>query len=204
MLILHSFKRCPYAIRVRMILEEKGLAYTRFEEDLAHPSQELLKRNPSGQVPVLVHEGHVIAESSVIAEYLDELYPTPWLMPHSPLERAKVRLWAIWCEERFKPDLDLFKYEWQKLSTADRQSLLNRLNKALTELAAPLLSQPYLLGREMTLADIYLFPFYRQLSKVTPNAEGGLTFPEVLTHWLERLVSRPSFAKAMSVSMETR
>ncbi|RZA05803.1 MAG: hypothetical protein EOP11_11945, partial [Proteobacteria bacterium] len=27
-LILHSYRRCPFAIRVRMVLEEKGIPYT--------------------------------------------------------------------------------------------------------------------------------------------------------------------------------
>src|SRR4051812_4487182 len=103
-LTLHSFRRCPFAIQARLALEEKGLAYKSLEEDLAHPSEALLRVNPSGEVPVLLHEGHAIPESAVITEYLEERFPeTPRLMPADAASRARVRLWTLWCARELKP-----------------------------------------------------------------------------------------------------
>src|SRR5262249_14027667 len=49
---------------------------------------------PRGVVPVLVHDGNIIVESSVICTYLDEVFPNPPLTPTNPVERATVRLWC--------------------------------------------------------------------------------------------------------------
>ena len=50
-----------------------------------------LKLNPNGVVPTLLHDGTAITESSVILYYLDEVFPSPTLMPTDPVARAKVR-----------------------------------------------------------------------------------------------------------------
>lgn len=53
---------------------------------------EFLKINPNGAVPVLVHDGRPIIESSLILYYLDEAYPESSLMPASPLQRYQIRM----------------------------------------------------------------------------------------------------------------
>src|SRR4051794_35219908 len=111
-LILYSFRRCPFAIRVRMVLEEKNIEYQKLEENLSKLSPELLALHPEGRVPLLVHERdgrrQVIFQSSIITEYLDETFPgSPLLaplMPSDPMDRAQVRLWTYWCDQIFKPD----------------------------------------------------------------------------------------------------
>src|SRR4051794_33777782 len=97
-LILHSYRRCPFAIRVRMVLEEKGIPYQLIEENLSHLSPELLAHHPEGRVPLLIHEMNsqklVVYQSTIITEYLDEAFPQSPLMPKDPKDRAKVRLWT--------------------------------------------------------------------------------------------------------------
>ena len=50
-------------------------------------------------VPTLVHDGEVIIESSVINEYLDDVFPEVPLRPHDPLGRARMRAWCQYIEE---------------------------------------------------------------------------------------------------------
>jgi glutathione S-transferase len=50
--------------------------------------------NSRGVVPVLVHDGNTIVESSVICAYLDDVFPSPRLSPINPVERATMRLWC--------------------------------------------------------------------------------------------------------------
>ena len=52
-----------------------------------------MKLNPNGVVPTLVHDGHVITESSLILYYIDEAFPEPSLMPKTPLARHRVRIY---------------------------------------------------------------------------------------------------------------
>lgn len=188
-------------MRVRMVLEEKQLAYERVEEDLDRPSAELLRIHPEGRVPVLVHQGQVISESAVITEYLEDVFPEPALRPATPAERARMRLWTVWCDSVLKPDLDRFKYEWAELAGDERAALLARLQAALARLDSALASGPCLLGQELSLADIHVFPFYRQLSRARPPLQSLLP-PEAVPHranaWLERLTSRPSFTRVMA------
>src|SRR5256885_2792176 len=85
------------AQKVRIVLEEKSLPWTNHHVNLAaaeHLTPEFKKMNPRGVVPVLVHDGNVIVESSVICSYLDEAFPNPPLMPKNPVERAAMRLWC--------------------------------------------------------------------------------------------------------------
>ena len=53
----------------------------------------LLKFNPNGVVPTLVHDGTVVTESSLILYYIDDAFPDPPLMPKTPASRHRVRLY---------------------------------------------------------------------------------------------------------------
>jgi glutathione S-transferase len=96
MMILHHGWRSSASRRVRLCLEEKGLAYESHVVDMAkleHHSPEYLKINPNGVIPTLIHDGRPLHESGTICEYLDETYPDPPLRPDAPYERALMRNW---------------------------------------------------------------------------------------------------------------
>jgi glutathione S-transferase len=96
MMILHHGWRSSASRRVRLCLEEKGLAYESHVVDMAkleHHSPEYLKINPNGVIPTLIHDGRPLHESGTICEYLDETFPDPPLRPDSPYERALMRNW---------------------------------------------------------------------------------------------------------------
>ena len=184
-----------------MVLEEKEIPFQTIEESLSDPSEELLRLNPAGSVPVMIHDGHSLLESAIITEYLDEVFPGKKLMPAAPLEKAHVRLWTKWCDIQFKPDLDLYKYEWPRLSPEQRQeehhqALISRMKEHLAKLNGALEKKQFLMGQELTLADIHVFPFYRQLSAVKPEIIPLQEYPAV-NNWLERIISRSSFQRVM-------
>ena len=188
-LSLHTFRRCPFAIRVRMTLAEKGISYTRIEEDLSAPSARLLEINPLGTVPVLVHGKHIIVESAVITEYLDEKFPKMRLMPQSPWERALVRMWTLWCDHQFKPDLDAYKY-------GPNRPEISVVERHLVQVENLLGESPFLLGKEFSLADIHLFPFFRQLARAKPEFPTLGRF-KALQSWMDRISQRECFRQAM-------
>jgi glutathione S-transferase len=90
------------AQKVRIVLAEKDLPWTNHHLSLAKGEQltaAFKRMNPRAVVPVLVHDGNIIVESSVICTYLDEVFPDPPLMPKSPIERATMRLWCKWPDD---------------------------------------------------------------------------------------------------------
>jgi glutathione S-transferase len=92
---LISHKLCPFVQRAVIVATEKEIPFERVDVDLANKPDWFLKISPTGKVPVLEvtdHDGsvHILFESSVIAEYLDEIAGTR-LLPADPLERARQR-----------------------------------------------------------------------------------------------------------------
>ncbi|XP_030960386.1 glutathione S-transferase U10-like [Quercus lobata] len=91
--------------RVELALKLKGIPYKYVEEDLKNKSELLLRHNPVyKKVPVLVHNGKSIAESLIILEYIEECWnTTPKLLPEDPHQRAKVRFWANYYDQKVVP-----------------------------------------------------------------------------------------------------
>jgi glutathione S-transferase len=112
-LVLHHAWRSSASRRVRLCLEEKGLAYESHPVDLAkmeHHSAEYLKLNPNGVIPTLLHEGRPLHESGTICEYLDEVFPEPPLRPADAYGRATMRNWVRHVDERI---INLIIFNWR-------------------------------------------------------------------------------------------
>jgi glutathione S-transferase len=91
MLTLCGFAVSNYYNKVKLALLEKGVP---FQEELnwATRDEATLAASPLGKVPFLrADDGTALCESQVIMEYLEDLHPTPPLLPADPMRRAKVR-----------------------------------------------------------------------------------------------------------------
>ena len=74
----------PSSRKVRLVLGEKKLDFEMEVEKTWERRDEFLSLNPTGKVPVLIEDdGIVIADSTAICEYLDELHPDPPLIGRS-------------------------------------------------------------------------------------------------------------------------
>ncbi|XVE56944.1 hypothetical protein DITRI_Ditri04bG0051600 [Diplodiscus trichospermus] len=100
--ILHGMWASPFSKRVELALKLEGISFEYVEEDLNNKSAELLQLNPvHKKVPVLVHNGKLIAESLVILEYIDETWKnSPRLLPEDPYKRARVRFWTSFVHQQ--------------------------------------------------------------------------------------------------------
>lgn len=102
MLSLYSAKNSICTQKVYMTLAEKGLEYDQHNINLflhEQYSPEYLKINPKGVVPSLIHEGRPVVESSLICEYLEDLWPDNPLVPEDPYLRARMRLFSKLVDE---------------------------------------------------------------------------------------------------------
>jgi GSH-dependent disulfide-bond oxidoreductase len=100
-------------------LEEKGLPFASHYVDLLELEQHeaaFLRLSPSGEVPVLVHEGRALTHASLILEYLEDAFPATPLMPATPLAQYTARHWVKYAEDRLTPAIALLG--WQQLGRA--------------------------------------------------------------------------------------
>lgn len=106
MLELYNFPPSTCSLKVRLSLAEKDLEWTDHLLDSRnndHLTPEYLKLNPNGVVPTLVHDGVPIIDSSVILEYLEDVFPEPSLSPTGAIEKAKMRSWLRFFDEKPTP-----------------------------------------------------------------------------------------------------
>lgn len=105
-LTIYSVAACPYAQRTRILLHLKGLQAELVELDLSKPRPPwFLEINPAGKVPVLVHDGQPLNESSVINEYIEDTFPERSAFPTNPYLKAQSRILIDFCNTQFTTNL---------------------------------------------------------------------------------------------------
>ena len=202
MLKLCGFHLSNYHNKVRLALLEKGV---QFEEDAnCSPSQkdEWLARSPIGKVPILeLDGGRRIAESAVICEYLEEAYPQKPLLPKDPYERAKVRELVTFIElhlELVARRLYGPLFFGAPPAHADVTAAVEKdLAKGVRALKAVAKFDPYIAGRDLTLADCAAFVSLPLVSLVSKRAFERDFLDELAQAkpYLKMLGERPVFAK---------
>ena len=172
MKIIGSFVS-PYVRKVLVCMELKGLDY---EVDPITPffgNDEFERLSPLRRIPVLIDGELVLTDSTVIAEYLDEAYPDPPLMPQEPKQRARARWLEEFADTRlgdvfiwglFYPKL-VHPLVWGEPGDQGRidKSLATDIPAALDYLESELPDSGFLF-REMGLADIAIASFFRNAS----------------------------------------
>jgi maleylpyruvate isomerase len=170
MISLHSYFRSTCAWRVRIALAIKGLSFELFPVHLLRDGgeqhrPEFQKQNPLEQVPVLeVNLGSTLfrlTQTMAIIEYLEELYPTPPLLPEGAEQRARVRQLAEIINSGIQPLQNLrTQQEFRTLGidpTAMVRGFIQRGLAALEHIARGSAGR-YLVGNELTYADVFLIP----------------------------------------------
>lgn len=166
---LYSYFRSSAAYRVRIALNLKSLPYDYVPVNLLRAEQKsapYLARNPQGLVPALeTDEGGLIAQSMAILEWLEDIYPTPPLLPNDPVQRARVRSLAnsIACDIHPLNNIAILNYLRSELGAGDEQihtwycTWVRRgfdgIERTLEES-----SGEFCFGDQATLADVCLVP----------------------------------------------
>lgn len=136
MLELYTNPMSPCAQKVRIVLAEKGLDWTKHHVDLSQKEnlkQEYLKLNPLGVVPTLIHKGKPVIESSIICEYLEDTYPEISLKPDDNYEVSKMRFWMKHVDVKLHPSCGALQWPIVMLPSLmdkteeERQALLDQV-----------------------------------------------------------------------------
>jgi ganglioside-induced differentiation-associated protein 1 len=113
MLELYHHGSSVCAAKVRFALAEKRLEWEGHYLDILageHFNEEFLKLNPKAMVPVLIHDGRVLTESTLICEYLETVFPSPALYPTDPYAAYRARLWTKAVDEDLHPACSAITY----------------------------------------------------------------------------------------------
>ena len=98
MLELHQFRHSALCLKVRMVLQAKGLTYRTVEITPGIDQISIFLLSGQRQVPVLVDGDTVLADSSAIARYLETREPLPALIPTDPQHAAQLHLIEDWAD----------------------------------------------------------------------------------------------------------
>ena len=191
---LFSSNLCPFSHRVRLALTEKGIDFWYTEIDLADKPEWFLVISPLGEVPVIRHEDHFVADSTAILEYLEDVYPTPCLRPTDPAKRATARFWIEYADERLAPAIDrCIRAELAEEQTASAAELRDLLVFIEREGLARCGRGPYWMGTELSIVDLVFYPFFERLPAIQQHRPVSLPLMSIrLRYWLDAMRGRES------------
>ena len=190
---LYADPRSGNCFKVWLMLHRLEMPFQWISVDILNRetrTPEFLAMNPQGRVPVLqLDSGESLYESNAILCYL--AHGSPDLLPHEPLQRARVLQWLFFEQNNHEPHLAGAHFMTHYLGRArDEPDIAERIKRgyqALAVMEQRLATQAYLAAEALTLADIALYPYTR----TAPEAGFDLgRFPGVRA-WLARLESQP-------------
>lgn len=198
--ILYSFRRCPYAIRARFCLAWLEVPVRLREVVLKNKPEPLLALGGRSTVPQLIDcDGKRYEESADIMHFALcqtrhkqralQLWPSEIRLTH------KINAWIDYNDQRFKYWLDRYKYA-DRYPEFDESYYRNRACVFLSRMNTRLSKQPFLLGEQMSLADIAIFPFIRQFAGVNENWFRDSEYDAVKV-WLDGFLNAPIFSTVM-------
>ena len=200
MLKLCGFHVSNYHNKVRLAMLEKDLP---FEEDSnCFPSQkdEHLAKSPMGKVPYLIVDGVLLRESQVICEYLEDAYPRKPLLPKEPLARAQARELIAFMELHM--DLVVRRlfgglFGGEPYSDETKSEVERDIARGVRAFKVVAKFDPFVAGRELTLADCAAVPHLPLVSLATRQAFGSDALEGIaqLKPYLKMLGERPAFAR---------
>lgn len=189
--------------RVRLALAHKGLAVEHVEVP-ADDRSDVIAVSGQHLVPVLATERdeEVIFDSLVILAWLEDRHPDPPLFPREDPRRTEVRLFLEWFDRVWKLPPNAITAELEQLAPdAIRvEGFARRMRDCLMLFERLLQGRPYLMGDELTAADIAAFPFLKFAAGRDPGDDE--LFHRVLQEH-QRLGSEHQNLRAWLERMET-
>ncbi|MGH8382029.1 glutathione S-transferase [Pseudomonas sp.] len=197
-MILYSFRRCPWAMRARLVLRYSECPVEIREVSLKAKPAELLELSPKGTVPVLSAGEQVLDESLDIMRWaLARHDPQDWLLRADPQAAQAADALITRNDREFKVQVNLYKYA-ERYPEHSREYYRQQAQAWLAELETLLAQRPYLFADHPSLADAALLPLMRQFSAVEPDWFASAPYPHLrawLQGWLESALFKAIMAR---------
>ncbi|KTD40985.1 glutathione transferase GstA [Legionella parisiensis] len=159
------YTKSACSLAVRIVLNELGLNFQDEEVDLqakkTRSDENYLSINPKGAVPALcLDNGDILTENQVILQYLADTTPGQKLLPSvGDLTRYHTLEWLNYVATELHKTAGMFFYP--NLNDETKSIFMSIINVKLKHVNERLASGPYLMGKEFTLPDAYLFVIIR-------------------------------------------
>ncbi|KAL5721810.1 glutathione transferase [Ranunculus cassubicifolius] len=192
--ILLDYWISPFAMRAKIALAEKGVEFKAQEENFPESKSDLLlKSNPVyKKVPVLLHNGKAVNESSIIVNYIDDTWPTPALFPPCAFGKAQARFWADYIDKKvFEECRKIWTGKGDEVEAAKKV-----LIETLKTLEGALGEKTYFGGDTFGFVDVILIPFTSFF--LACEKYGGFKVEEEapkITAWMKKCLEKESVSK---------
>ena len=103
MLTIYSVPVALYCAKLRILLAYKSIPFEELPPPGGYGSDEYRAIVPSGNLPAMIHDGFMLADSEAIAEYLNEAFPEIPMLPDTVQLRAKAREFSRLHDTRLEP-----------------------------------------------------------------------------------------------------
>jgi glutathione S-transferase len=197
--VLHHHPLSSYCQKVRIACYELGVDFEPRHVDLGNPQERaaFLALWPTGKIPLLVADGRVVPETSIMIEFLQQHHAGAQpLLPREAQARLEVRLWDRLCDQYvMAPMMAIVANELRPAAQRDPlavEASLATLRMAYAMLERQLAGREWLAGSGFSMADCAAAPalFYAAtLCPFPPECAG-------LAAYFERLVARASVRRA--------
>ncbi|XP_021047514.1 glutathione S-transferase omega-1 [Mus pahari] len=165
---VYSMRFCPFAQRTLMVLKAKGIRHEVININLKNKPEWFFKKNPSGLVPVLENsQGHLVTESIITCEYLDEVYPEKRLFPDDPYEKARQKM-TLELFSKVPPLVTSFVRAKRKEDYPGLREALEREFKKLEE-ALTNKEKAFFGGDLISMVDYLIWPWFQRLEALELN-----------------------------------
>jgi glutathione S-transferase len=201
MIKLHGAPLSNYYNMVKTALIEKNIP---FEAVLARPSQEptYLAMSPMGKIPCIQTDAGYLAETHAILDYLEDIRPTPALLPADPFARAKVRELVqsleLYVELPARRGIGfLFGREVPEEVKAE---LARDLPKGIAAVGKLVKFSPWIAGEQFTYADLFGYWTFA-LANLSAKQNAGIDLLAQLPGaqaWYDAVGARDSVKQALA------
>jgi len=193
MLKIYAIPISLYCAKLRILLRHKQLEWEEILPPGGYGSAEYKKVVTSGNLPAIVDDGLMIADSEAIAEYLNEKYPHPPMLPKRLDVRAQMRERSRFHDTRLEPELRaLFPHiapDNRDQAAIDEQS--RKISDRLMQFSQ-LLDGNHELNDELGLGDCGFPISFVWLEALTPILGLTIDWPESVHHYRERINQIPA------------
>jgi glutathione S-transferase len=193
MIRLYDNAFSPFARKVRMVLEHKGLPHEVVDGLRKSTHDELRRVNGRVEVPALLHDATLVVNSADIVAYLERVFPSSLVYPLDTADYVKARAWERCADTTIDPIcIDISYWTWAERPDAMPEGLLDAarrdLDRVYAALEADISESGYVCGA-LSIADFALFPHLVSVGPLQAPIDAA-RFPR-LTAWLKRMRALP-------------